>query len=470
MRLAGRAADSAFGRVLAGAALALCLVAPGWSLDFRQAYTLALAADPVWAQARAQARADAQQASLGRSGLLPRLDYRYARGRNWSESRQRTALGSSTQEFDYSSYASAFTLTQPLFDAAAYARYREGQARARAGAYTLARARQALAVRVLQAYTDVLYAQDALDLARAQERALQEDARRSARFVAGGEGTVTDQFEIEARLRVVQAQAIEAGDLLRAARNALRGLTGPAWNGSTLAPLQEAGLDVLEEAPLPLARWRELALAGNPELAAQRQLVQASHQRYLGERAGHLPSVRLYARRQLSDSNAENQIGQRYDTSTVGVEINVPIYGGGQTSAASAQALAQEQALQHRLQADTTALLDDLERQFDTLASSRARIQAYQLAARAAGERVRATRRSVLGGERTSLDVLDAERQLAEARRDLARARYDYLLAWLSLRWQAGILAEQDVTRIATLFGTGAPPDAPAKAAVRLPP
>ncbi|WP_232493829.1 hypothetical protein [Novosphingobium kaempferiae] len=42
------------------------------------------------------------------------------------------------------------------------------------------------------------------------------------------------------------------------------------------------------------------------------------------------------------------------------------------------------------------------------------------------------------GGGRTNLDALDAERQGLEAQRDLARAWYDYLLAWLSLRWQAG--------------------------------
>lgn len=453
-------------------------------LDYRQAYELALAADPTWAAARAQARADQQERQIGRSALLPQLSYRYNRGRNQSESRQRTARGDIRQDYDYTSYSSGFTLTQPLFDAAAYAQFREGQARADAAGLTLARARQALAVRVLQAYTDVLYAQEALALAQAQGRSLQEDARRSARFVEGGEGTVTDQLEIEARYRVVQAQTIEAQDQLRDARNVLRGLTGPApftpigdeaysapagraalslGPAPDLAPLHDAGLGMLEQQdPWPLARWRDTALGSNPELAAQRRLLDASQQRYMAARAGHLPSVRLYARKQLTDSNAENQIGQRYDTSTVGVEVNIPLYSGGQTSAASAQALAQRQAQQYRLEGDTVALLDDLERQFNVLASSHARIQAYRLAAEAAGKRVLATRRSLAGGERTNLDVLDAQRQQAEARRDLARARYDYLLAWLSLRWQAGILDSGDISRIGSLFGP-APAAGPAR-------
>ena len=68
---------------------------------------------------------------------------------------------------------------------------------------------------------------------------------------------------------------------------------------------------------------------------------------------------------------------------------------------------------------------------------------------------MRATRRSVLGGERTNLDVLDAERQRFEALRDLDRARYDNLLAWLTLRWQAGVLSDDDVARIGALFVAG---------------
>ncbi|WP_242697335.1 TolC family outer membrane protein [Bordetella petrii] len=457
----GRAAASAWWRAMRVLALAGACAWPdgarAQALGFRQVYDMAAAADPTWLAAQARERADSEERSLGRSGLLPNLSYRYTRARNWSQARQQTVLGTSTQDYRYSSYASGFTLSQPLFDAAAFAQYREGQARADAAGLTLERAHQALAVRVLQAYTDVLYADDALALARAQERALHEDARRAARFVAGGEGTRTDQVEVEARARIVQAQTIEAQDLARDARNALRAIAGPAMGGAPLAPLHAAGLDVLRDDARDLAAWRALALTRNPELAAQRQLVEASRQRYRAARAGHYPTVRLYARQQLTDSNAENQIGQRYDTSTVGIELSIPLYSGGHTSAASAQALAQQEEAAHELQASTWAMLDDLERQYYTVSSSRRRIAAYRQAAEAAAERVHATRRSVEGGERTSLDVLDAQRQQYESLRDLARARYDYLLAWLTLRWQAGVLSQDDVVRVGTLFADAPP-------------
>ena len=80
-----------------------------------------------------------------------------------------------------------------------------------------------------------------------------------------------------------------------------------------------------------------LALDGNPEIQAQRHLVQASRQRYEAARAGHLPTARLYARKQLTNSNGENQIGQHYDTGSIGIEVSIPLYSGGRTSAASGQ-------------------------------------------------------------------------------------------------------------------------------------
>lgn len=431
---------------------------PALALDFREVYDMALRHDPTWLAAQSESAAGQQERALGRSALLPRLDYRYSRARNWSEVRQSTPLGETTEDLDYSSYTSGFTLTQPLFDAAAFAQYREGQARAEAAGLTLERARQALAVRVLQAYTEVLYAEDEVNLVEAHQRSLEEEALRSQRFVERGEGTRTDQLEIEAQSRIVEARLIEAEDRLLDARNALRALTGATVISSSLAPLSGEDIDVGEESmalddeSMTLEQWREHSLAHNPELAAQRSMLDAARQQFNRQRAGHLPTVRLFARSQITDSDSENVVGQRYDTDSVGVEVNVPLYAGGRVVAASRQADSTLDRTRHELDAATLDLLDDLERQYRMTRSSQRRIAAYRDAVEAATGRVEATRRSVLGGERTNLDALIAERERYEALRDLARARYDFLLAWLSLRWQAGMLDDGDIERVAGFF------------------
>ena len=431
------------------------LALPAMALDFRQAYELALQHDPTWQAARSESAAGSHEQALGRAALLPNLSYRYSRMRNDAEIRQDTVAGATRQDLAYSSYSSGFTLTQPLFDAAAFAQYREGKARAEAAGLTLERARQALAVRVLQAYTDALYAEEEVALMRAHGRALEEEAERSRRFVAGGEGTRTDQMEIEAQRRLVEAQLIEAEDRRQDARNALAVLIGHS-PGAALAPLRD---DARLQTPAlpPLDEWRERAVAHNPELAAQRSLLEATRQQRNQQRAGHLPSVRLVARSQITDSNAENQVGQRYDTDSIGVEVQVPLYTGGRVRAASRQASDSLEQARFELDGAMAELLNDVERQYRMTLSSQRRIEAYRDAVAAAEARLDATRRSILGGERTNLDALNAEQQHVEAQRDLARARYDYLLAWLSLRWQAGVLDGGDIERVADSHGMSSP-------------
>ena len=51
-------------------------------------------------------------------------------------------------------------------------------------------------------------------------------------------------------------------------------------------------------------------------------------------------------------------------------------------------------------------------------------------------------------GTRTSVDVLDAQRDLFQAQNDLAAARYDYIRNALRLRLAAGTLVPTDLDTI----------------------
>lgn len=419
-------------------------------IDFRRAYALALEADPTWLAAQARQRADAQERVIARAGLRPSLSYSYDRSRNWSNIRETYGSQSAAQDVTYDSYASSFMLSQSLFNAAAGARYKAGVARAQAGHFTEERARQALAVRVLQAYSDLLYALDDLKLAQGQVTALEENLKRVDRFVVLGEGTRTDRAEVEAQQHLATAKLLEAQDRVRTARNGLRILVGPAPVGDPVA-LSERCLP-LTGPPEPLTLWRERMLAHNPEIAAERSMIEVAERQVQVARAAGLPTVAAYARHRTSESDTENVVGQHYRTASVGIQVRVPLYSGGGVSAATTQARSALEEARYKLDAATFELADDLEKQFNLVEMSPLRMDAYARAASASAERVRATQRSIVGGERTNLDVLDADRQRLEALRDLARARYDYLLGWLSLRWQAGTLDDDDIARVAACF------------------
>jgi protease secretion system outer membrane protein len=130
----------------------------------------------------------------------------------------------------------------------------------------------------------------------------------------------------------------------------------------------------------------------------------------------------------------------------------VPLFAGGSVSASTRQAARHLSQAQYELDAQTAATLVDLRKQFNLNNSAAAKVRAYEMAVDSASALVQTTQKSVRGGERVNLDVLDAEQQLFSAKRDLAQARYAYLLARVQLKYYAGLLNEGDLQQMAGYF------------------
>ncbi|MBC3458599.1 TolC family outer membrane protein [Pseudomonas mosselii] len=421
------------------------------ALDLGDAYALALRNDPTWQGSIAEREAGLENLAIGRAGLLPRLSYRYNRARNDSEVTQRSQFGDVTTQRDYRSYSSTLTLEQPLFDYAAWSDYRRGVAQAALADERYRGRGQELMVRLFGAYSEALFANEQIALAQAQRRTYAEQMTLNERLLKGGEGTRTDVLETRARYELAQAQEIEAGDNLDAALHALQAIIGEPVAVEDLAPMT-ADFRVQPLTPTRFERWRDLAVAHNAELASQRHGLEVAEQNIERQRAGHLPSLSAYASKGISSSSSESSYNQRYDTDSIGVQLSVPLYAGGGVQASVRQARAQRDAAGFELDAQLNDTLTQLRRQFNLCASGTAKIRAYDLAVKAASALVQATRKSVRGGERVNLDVLDAEQQLFSARRDLAQARHEYLRAWLQLRYLAGVLEAGDLNALSRYF------------------
>lgn len=421
------------------------------ALDLGDAYALALRNDPTWQGSIAEREAGLENLTIGRAGLLPRLSYRYNRARNDSEVTQRSQFGDVTTQRDYRSYSSTLTLEQPLFDYAAWSDYRRGVAQAALADERYRGRGQELMVRLFGAYSEALFANEQIALAQAQRRTYAEQLTLNERLLKGGEGTRTDVLETRARYELAQAQEIESGDNLDAALHALQAIIGEPVAVEDLAPMT-ADFRVQPLTPTRFERWRDLAVAHNAELASQRHGLEVAEQNIERQRAGHLPSLSAYASKGISSSSSESSYNQRYDTDSIGVQLSVPLYAGGGVQASVRQARAQRDAAGFELDAQLNDTLTQLRRQFNLCASGTAKIRAYDLAVKAASALVQATRKSVRGGERVNLDVLDAEQQLFSARRDLAQARHEYLRAWLQLRYLAGVLEAGDLNALSRYF------------------
>ncbi len=444
---------------LAVSSIAWVLSAPVYSLGILDAYSLALEKDPTFQAAIKEKEAGDEAKNIGRAGLLPKVSLNYQNApRNWQTQKYQTSdifgnVSDVTKRQQYRSYAGSVTLTQPLFDYEAYAKYKTGVAQSLMADEKYRSKYLELAVRVISAYVSVAYAKDQIALAEAQKAAYKEQLALNDRLMAAGEGTVTDVAETQARYSLAEAQVIEARDVLDSAQWELEVIIGiPLDQLDALQTLRQGKFQVSPLRFTAFDDWQKLAMERNPQLASSRHGVEAARYDVERNRAGFMPQVQLYASHSENDSSSDNTVNQKYRTDSVGVQVSMPIYSGGGVAASTRQAAARYGQAKYELDAQVGSIMNDLRKQFNQCISSQAKLRAYELAVKSATTQVEATRQSVLAGQRVNVDVLNAEQQLYAAQRDLAEAKYTYIKAWITLLGDSGTLSEKDIASVAGYF------------------
>ncbi|SCZ85344.1 TolC family outer membrane protein [Nitrosomonas mobilis] len=415
------------------------------AVDLLRAYELALVNDPVFRSALHENEAGQQNVKIGLSGLLPNLTLTHAQGIN----RGTLSQGGISAPLNFNNEVTTLALRQPLLNLEAVASYRQGLARANSSQSKFEGDADRLIVRLAEVYFEALLAKERLALAQAERDALAELQQVNENMFKHGEGTRTDVLETQSRFALAQAQLIESQDTWDAARLALSALVGEPVE--RLTTLRKA-FPIQPLTPADFESWHEMAQARNAELVTQRYLVETSKQEVTRSRSGHAPRVDLVA--SLSRNNSASFITADRDAriASVGVEVNVPIFAGGRVNAVTDQARANLARAEAELDAMTDQAMLELRKQYQLLQSSILRIQSLEIAVDSAHLLVEATEKSIRGGIRINLDLLDAQSQFYAAQVNLAEARYNYLLAYLRLRFLAGTLERDDLRKVATYF------------------
>ncbi|MEK9495404.1 TolC family outer membrane protein [Photorhabdus sp. P32] len=433
---------------------------PVSALSLTEAYALALENDPTFLSAVKEREGGEEYEKLGRAELLPKVIMSYQNSpRNWQhmESVGYDIWGrktTSSRDRQYSSYNAAVVLTQPLIDFEIWARYKASQAHTLMSNERFRASFQQLAVRVVNAYVDVAYAQDQIDLVIRQKMAYEKQLELNKKLFSSGEGTRTDVVETQSRYSQAIADEIAAKDDLDAAIRSLQLIVGAPLPVDL--PVQRLSdkkrFRILRLSPERYEQWEKLALANNPVLAASRQEVQAAYHEVQRNRAGYLPRLELYASHSENESSSDNTIDQKYRTDTIGLRMSMNIYNGGATSASVRQAAANYGRTKYDLDAQAGEILNALRRNYNQYLNSEKRISAYEMAVESASLQVDATSKSVALGQRVNVDVLNAEQQLYTARRDLSQAKYNYIKSWVGLLSEAGELKGEHLDKIAKYF------------------
>ncbi|NTU53945.1 MAG: TolC family protein, partial [Chlorobiaceae bacterium] len=284
----------------------------------------------------------------------------------------------------------------------------------------------------------------------AQVEATKGQLEQSKKRYANGFGTVTEVSEAQASYDLAVADRADAVAGLERSRRDLERITG-------IYPEQLCQLEpkkmVLREPELPNAdEWVTLARERSGKIGAARQEVEIARREIDKNKFSRYPQLELWAGRSYSVSENNYTIGSTYDTWSVSLQVSVPIYSGGYTSASIRQATARRIKASEELNRQERESISDVRRYYQAQINSITQIRAFEQAVRSGEVALEGTRKGFMAGFRTNAEVLDAMKKLLDTRRSLARSRYQYILNSLMLRDSSGMLSEADLDEVNRYF------------------
>jgi len=411
--------------------------ASSYATDLMSLYREARLEDPrvLAAYARAVGGQARQREALG--GLLPQL--------NASGSLNRTKYDNRTTEQVYNNERYLVSLTQHLYNKAAWENYQKFKSLARQGEFQAVDAQAEATVDLAQRYFVALASDDELELVIAERRATQKNLDRVNAMYERKLAMITDVLDLRARVDALAAQEVEARNQVRLSREDLSELVGRTVAEKLSRIREDVALQVPGES---LDVWIDRAVAANPALKARESALAAAEAAVREGKGGHYPQLSLNLTAQRSDVGYDNTLAPLSDSYVASVGVQIPLYSGGSTSARVRALYNDRLATEQELEAIRRQVVKETTSAYLTAQSSVERIRASRNALESAEKSSVAAEKGFQYGVVNSVDVLTSVQNEYTARRDLLKAQYDFIINLLVLNRWAGRLSEQSVENV----------------------
>ena len=414
-----------------------------WAENLITTYQQAFNTDPALAQARAELSAQMQDKPLARSALMPHAGIGAGVGFNTASI---TGFGAGSIDRAYLSDNYSVSITQSIFDGQAWTALKQAGARIQASAALLAYTEQQLALQVTQAYFGVLEAQAQEHVAHKQKKLLESIYRQTEATLKIGTGDIIAVREAQARVDAAQADLIKARNGVAIARHRLQRLTH-----HPIGMLDNLGhYEAMGPQPDNMQSWVRSATKDQPLIhQAEAQLRVAQDQVEYNRRA-RWPIVNLQGIAQHSLGNPFPGV----DINQAGVSLNLsmPIYTGGHTSAAVQQARARTVASIDHVADIRDEVTLNTQTAFLNLKDSVAQLRAAKETLVSAKVSLEGTRKGYEVGTRSIIDLLQTATDYIRAEQDYNVAFYNQVIARVQLKAAAGQIDMADLESVDTLL------------------
>ena len=412
---------------------------PALSDTLEGSLVLAYQNNPTLNAQRASVRATDEGVPQALSGYRPRVTFNGSVGPQYTDSLTR----SSTSRATYTQLSGNMTPsnlgvtgTQTLFNGFQTPnRTRQAESQVQAARETLRVTEQITLLNAVTAYMNLLRDSAILDLQRRNVEVLQEQLRQTRDRFNVGEVTRTDVAQSESRLATGRSQVLSAEATYKASVATYRQVIG--IEPGRLAP----GSPVDRFSPSTQGASIGVGTATHPAVTSAQYSVDAALLQVKVAEGALYPTLALQGNVQQSYESSLLQL-RTFNASAI-AQLTVPIYQGGAEYSLIRQA--KETLGQRRLDLDTARdqVRQSIVQAWGQLEAAKANIEATQAQVQAAEIALNGVREEARVGQRTTLDVLNAQQELVNARVALVSAQRDRVVASYTLLSAVGRLSPQ---------------------------
>ncbi|BAN25160.1 type I secretion outer membrane protein TolC family [Caballeronia insecticola] len=392
----------------------------------------ALDYDAQLAQARADYEATKQSVPIARAALLPQITG------GWGRAYNRIDMdGFPRQAYWQSGWL--VNVSQPLFDWSRWAAYRQADLVVAQGAVDFAGAQQDSMLRAVRAYFDELAAEDEVKRSAEYLKAIDIQRDQVSRKRAAGEATLIDTQEAETAHQQAQLQVMDAQQDLGVKQRVVQQVTGRAFPGLSALPPGIALPSLTESEQV----WADQAKASGYGVQSKQLGWEIAKYDSTKARSAGYPTVNLVG--SYSPAGAAGGYSRPTTTTTAMLQVQIPLYAGGEIQAKVKQSLALEDKAEQGYKAASVQAEASARDNFARYTRERIRTDSLTRLVASASDTLNATQIGYKVGSRASTDVLRAIDTLYTAKRDLLRSRYTAIVSFLQLKADVATLSMADI-------------------------
>jgi outer membrane protein len=422
---------------IAGSAFSPTAFAETLEMALTQAYQN----NPSLNAQRASVRATDEGVPTALAGYRPRVTANASAGETYQETTTKITTPGAPSPFlnlNGTIYPVTYgiTATQTLFNGFQTGnRTRQAESLVFAARETLRSTEQTVLLNAATAYMNLLRDTAILDLQKSNVEVLQEQLRQTRDRFNVGEVTRTDVAQSESRLAAGRSAVLTAEANYKTSRAIYRQVIGVEPHNLTAAS------PVDRFSPRTQTEAVGVGTSQHPNVTTAQYNVDAAVAQVKIQEAALLPNLSVQGNVQQSNASSLTQ-EKTFNASVIG-QLTVPIYQGGAEYSAIRQA--KETLGQRRIDLDTARdqVRQTVVQSWGQLDAAKANIEATQAQVQAAEIALNGVREEARVGQRTTLDVLNAQQELVNARVALVSAQRDRVVASYTLLSSVGRLAPQ---------------------------